>query len=274
MMLHCRISRLVRQGAGAAWLVSSSLHRRWRARRRAPEGVCILVVGSLRAGGSGKTDWVDWIASRHPGLAILVHPTGDEDVFLETRHPGRVFRHRDLVRAAELARDAGFHAAVADGGFQDPALDRHPAILLGSMRVPMERLHPFGPYRQRKPSRSVQLALREEVDWSWEFALDLAPGTEVLVAASVARDERVVAALERMGFRVAARLPTFDHRPFPLRAGRDLEAYHPGVPWVVTAKDAAAGRHAVLKSPCHVLRRVLVVPDDTAASVDALLPPF
>lgn len=245
----------------------------WRARRCAPEGVDILVVGSLRAGGSGKTDWVDWIAARHSGLAILVHPTGDEDVFLETRHPGRVFRHRDLVRAAELARDAGFHAAVADGGAQDPALDRHPALFLGDTRVPLERLHPFGPYRQMRPSRPVQLALREGADWSWEFALDLAPGADVLVAASVARGEGVAEALERMGLRVAARLPTSDHRPFPVRAARALERIHPGAPWVVTAKDVAAGRHAALGSTCHVLRRVLAVPAGTAASVDALVPP-
>jgi len=271
MMTYYRIPRSARQVAGGIWCLASALHRRWRARRRSFRSADILVVGSLRAGGSGKTDWVDWIASRHPELAILVHPTGDEDAWLERRHPGKIFRHRDLVDAARDARDAGFRCAVSDGGLQDPALDRNPALLLGERRAPLEQLHPFGPFREMHPARSVDLAL-QEADWSWRFAIDLPRGSNVLVAASVARSGKVAEDLGRMGYRVVARLPARDHRSFSRRAVRNLEQAHPGVPWVITEKDAAAGRHGIFRSPCHVFHRALVVPDAVASSVDALVP--
>lgn len=230
-----------------------------------------MVVGSLRAGGSGKTDWVDWIAARDPSRAILVHPTGDEDAWLESRHPGRVFRHRSFARAWESARQAGFAKAVCDGGLQDPALDGCPAILLGPARVELEDLHPFGPFRQRRPSRCLDLHLAEGEGWSWNRALDLPPGAEVLSGASVARTEIVVTDLSSLGVEVKAVLPTRDHAPFREDLVRALEARHPGAVWVVTAKDAARGELARLRAPVSILHRSLDVSAPLAARLDALL---
>lgn len=229
------------------------------------------MVGSLRAGGTGKTDWVDWIAARDPSRAILVHPTGDEDTWLGSRHPGRVFRDRSFARAWESARQAGFAKAVCDGGLQDPALDGCPAILLGPARAGLEDLHPFGPFRQRRPSRSLDLHVAEGDRWSWNRALDLPPGAEVLLGASVARTEIVITDLRSLGVDVKEVLPTRDHAPFREDLVRALEARHPGAVWVVTAKDAARGELARLRSPVAILRRTLEVSPSLASRLDALL---
>jgi tetraacyldisaccharide-1-P 4'-kinase len=231
----------------------------------------VVVVGSLRAGGSGKTDWVDWIAARDPARAVLVHPTGDEDAWLGSRHPGRVFPDRSFAQAWEKAKVAGYTKAVCDGGLQDPALDVCPAILLGPARAALEDLHPFGPFRQGRPSRSVDLHPTEGEDWSWRCELDLPPGTGVLLGASVAQTEIVINDLVALGMVVKAVLPTRDHAPFREDLVRALEARHPGAVWVVTAKDAARGELDGLRAPVAILRRTLEVSAPLAARLDAFL---
>lgn len=271
-MTHSPILKSVRQVAGSTWLLATRVHRVWRSRRRPRQAPPILVVGSLRAGGSGKTDWVDWIARRHPELAILVHPTGDEDHLLETRHPGRVFRDTDLLRAWESASRCGFRAAVSDGGLQDPALDGSPAILLGEEFAPRADLHPFGPFRQRRPVRTVQLALREGRGWDWIRDIDIEAGTRVLVAAGVAKTDSVIDDLRSLGIEVAAALPVRDHARFRPSDIRRLERVHGRLPWVVTAKDEARGDVHSFDHPVHVLHRELVVSPSVARSVDLLIP--
>lgn len=274
MMMQYPIPRPIRQGGAAVWIGLSALHRWWRVARLPGEIAApgeLLVVGSLRSGGTGKTDWVDWIAARDPSRAILAHPTGDEDAWLESRHRGRVFRDRSFPRAWARARKAGFARAVCDGGLQDPALDRCPAILLGSAKASLEELHPFGPFRQRRAARSVDLHLEEGDGWSWRCELDLTPGAEVLLGASVAQTEIVITDLRSLGAIVKAVLPTRDHAPFREDLVRALEARHPGAVWVVTAKDAARGELARLRAPVAVLRRTLEVSPSLAARLDALL---
>jgi len=117
------------------------------------------VVGSLRSGGTCKTDLVAWIAHQHPALAILAHPTGDEDVLLRERFPGRVFVHRDFLVAWEEARRAGFAAALCDGGLQDPALDTCPALCVDLPGTPVgvRDLLPLGRFRELSPNPRTTL---------------------------------------------------------------------------------------------------------------------
>lgn len=271
-MTHSPIFHSVRQVAGSTWFLATSVHRAWRSRRRPHQSLPILVVGSLRGGGSGKTDWVDWIARRHPELAILVHPTGDEDRLLESRHPGRVFRDTDLLRAWWNASRSGFLAAVSDGGLQDPALDASPAVLLGEETAPWAELHPFGPFRQRKPSRPVQLVLREGRGWDWISHIDLPAGERVLVAAGIAKTFSVQDDLSSLGIEVAAALPSKDHGRFRRCDIDSLERIHGALPWVVTTKDEARGDADVFGRPVHVLHRELVVSPSIARTVDLLIP--
>jgi len=230
----------------------------------------VLVVGSLRAGGSGKTDWVAWIARRHPDCAVLVHPTGDEDRLLEDRFPGRVFVARDLLRAWKAASAAGFARAVSDGGLQDPALDGCPALLLGPDRVALDELHPCGPFRQREPSRPIQLRIGDR-GWRWRVQADLPRGAKALAGAGVSRTEIVIDDLRALGVEPVAVLRPGDHRAFPRREVERLERDHRGLPWVITAKDLARGEGSRLRPPVHVLRRELDVDPELASGIDALM---
>jgi len=221
----------------------------------------VVVVGSLRSGGTGKTDLAAWIAQRHPDLAILAHPTGDEDQLLSARFPGRVFVHRDLLVAWNNACDAGFCAAVSDGGLQDPALDGCPAICVDLDFSPgASDLLPFGRHRELSPRPRTDL-LRISLHQHLSPRLDetsLPPrGTHVVAACSIARPERFFQDLEQAGMILAERVAFGDHRPFDAGVATDTLARQPGLPWVITEKDAARGEPRSIKSPTWTARRIL-----------------
>lgn len=225
-----------------AWLFCAGAHRAWRTRRRPEFPPPLLVVGSLRAGGSCKTDLVAWIADRHPHLALLAHPTGDEDLMLSRRFPGRVFAHRDWLKAWEKAAAAGFAAGVCDGGMQDPALDGCPALSLAHPEGPrgISDLLPFGSFRALRPfprAKERTLLLGTDLRAGLDPADIPAPGTVVRAACAVARPDVFFRELESAGLRLAERVALPDHARFPAALlGRMAGENHP---WLVTAKDAA-----------------------------------
>jgi len=232
------------------------------------------VVGSLRAGGSLKTDLVSWIADRYPSLAVLVHPTGDEDAMLEARFPGRVFRHRDWLEAWKAAKCAGFAAAVCDGGLQDPALDGCPAVRLVHPEGPLDArdLLPFGPYRALKPmprSRERALTVGAEVSGRLDPRDLPPPGTRVHVACAVARPEIFFRELEEVGLRVEERAALADHARFPAALTRRMET--DPIPWLVTEKDAFRQK---LPSVAKVIRRSLVLSAAAVEAIDRMVSPL
>lgn len=155
-----------------AYAAGSSLHRRIFLRPRLPvPALPLIVLGSLRAGGAGKTavalELARRLAARGKRVGILAYrirgkedlevaPTSDwressdEAVLLARRSGARVFATRD--RAAlwkRLDRTGEFDILIADDGLMD-------ARLAGAFRValirPGERpglpdLLPAGPYR-------------------------------------------------------------------------------------------------------------------------------
>lgn len=224
------------------WRRISRFHRKRRALRRVFPSPPVLVVGSARSGGTCKTDLVAWIAERFPHLAILCHPTGDEDRWFQERFPGRVFVHRDWLRAWEAARAAGFSRAVSDGGLQDPALDDCPALRLDVEPPPAgwRDLHPWGPWREFPWASREARAVSVERELRPGLLLAGAiPGKELRAACSLARPEVFFAQLEESGVRLLERVALRDHRRFP-GGLRERLASDPGG-WVVSAKDAARG---------------------------------
>lgn len=220
------------------------------------------MVGSLRSGGTCKTDLVAWIAHRHPSLAILAHPTGDEDIFLQQRFPGRVFVHRDFLVAWEMARQAGFAAGVSDGGLQDPALDHCPAICLDLPRPPIRfrDLLPTGRYRELSPTPRTSLhRIRLDRDLDPRIRQDSLPppGTRVVAATSIARPDGFFVDLERHGLVVVERLGFADHARFCRKTVDRAMSRHPGIPWLVTAKDAARGELVILPTGSVAVERRL-----------------
>jgi tetraacyldisaccharide-1-P 4'-kinase len=184
---------------------------------------------------------VSWIAERYLGLAVLVHPTGDEDGMLDARFPGRVFCHRDWLEAWNRAERAGFVAGVCDGGLQDPALDACPALRLVHPEGPRDArdLLPFGAYRALEPfARIREREVTVGIDLSGRLDPgDLAvPGTRVCAACAVARPEIFFRELEDAGLHLVEKVAFADHARFPGWLLRRMEAG--STPWMVTEKDS------------------------------------
>lgn len=217
-----------------------------------------------------------WIAARHPHLAILAHPTGDEDRWLRERFGSRVFPAGDWLRAWGEARGAGYAAAVCDGGLQDPALEGCPAVCLElDARVPgWADLLPFGRYRERKPRpRATLLRLR----WGREIAVALDPaslppsGTEIVAACSIARPEAFFDDLRSHGLVAREELAFGDHHRFDTATLERAAARFPGATWVVTEKDRArAGQD--LPPGAFAARRILSIPPAIVDQIDAMVP--
>jgi tetraacyldisaccharide-1-P 4'-kinase len=228
-------------------------------------------VGSLRAGGSLKTDLVSWIAKRYPSVAVLVHPTGDEERMLDSRFPGRVFCHRDWLEAWNAAKRAGFAVGVSDGGLQDPALDGCPALRLVHPEGPRDTrdLLPFGAYRALKPSaRLHERAITVGLDLSGGLdPRDLPPsGTRVGAACAVARPEIFFRELESAGLHLVERVALADHARFPRSLVRRMEAG--SLPWVVTEKDWFRQK---LPSQVRPIHRSVVLSAEAVEAVDDML---
>lgn len=224
------------------WRIAAAVHRYFRARRRSQVSPPLLVVGSARAGGACKTDLVDWIAKAHPHLAILCHATGDEDLWLQRRHPGRVFVHRDWLKAWKLAQAAGFSAAVCDGGLQDPALDRCPALRLDVEPIPQswKDFHPWGPWREDPRNSRPAMGVWVSRDLHPSLHLDEPfRGETRRAACAVARPHVFFADLQSDGVELVERVALRDHARFPRRLVQRM-AVKPQE-WVVTEKDAARG---------------------------------
>lgn len=218
-----------------------------------------------------KTDLAAWIADRHPRLALLAHPTGDEDRMLRERYPGRVFVHRDFLAAWEEARGRGFPAAVCDGGLQDPALGECPAVRIEHPGMPRTAadLLPFGRYRAlvaRPRAEEIVLELGTDLRRELDPGSLPPPSTSVRAACSVARPEAFAESLRDAGLEVAELRAFGDHARFPAslleRMRRD-----PGA-WVVTAKDAS---RQDLPTGVHVARGRIVLSDAARAGVEGLM---
>lgn len=237
--------------AGSIYCFLAGLHRRWRGRNPA-KSLPILVIGSLRAGGGGKTPVTAWFAERLPEAAILVHPTPDEQALLEVRFPGRVFAAHSFPQAWKRAQAAGFSCAVADGGYQDPRLGGGVRLLLWD-EIPasrVEQLHPYGPWRElgTAAERADLLLVRSGLacvvpqtrSWSYRW-MGSAPrglGSEpVLLACGVGNPERVRFDLEGLGVKIQAEHVISDHGAFDPKEIARMELCFPDSPWVGTEKD-------------------------------------
>ncbi|MBK9577175.1 MAG: tetraacyldisaccharide 4'-kinase [Fibrobacterota bacterium] len=225
-----------------SWRRISGAHRALRSLRRPQLSPPLLVVGSARSGGTCKTDLVSWIAGEYTHLAVLCHGTGDEDRWLAARHPGRVFVHRDWLKAWRMAQVAGFCAAVCDGGLQDPALDGCPALRLDVEPAPASwrDVHPWGPWREPPGQSRQATAVSVERDLRPRLGLEgEVPSAGLRAACAVARPDVFFADLEALGVRLLERVAFRDHAGFS-RDVLERMAREPSA-WVVTEKDAARG---------------------------------
>lgn len=182
------------------YAAAAALHRAWML-AGAPSGrprTPLVVIGSLRAGGSGKTPVAEAMARHYAGqglrVALLAYRLGPgrtnpsdpdlQEVFPDSawRHFSdeavllasaldpigvRVFAVRDRARAWR-SLDGDFDLVLSDDGFQDPRLRGAFRILL---RRPGEDpglfdLLPAGPFRRtRRAAAGADLVLRGPLPW-------------------------------------------------------------------------------------------------------------
>lgn len=195
------------------WL-GARVHGAWM-RVSAPSGadfrpaIPLVVVGALRAGGSGKTAVTLELArqgrARGWNVAVLAYRLGrgggilseveadgdwregsDEACMLRRLSGARVFVTRDRARAwraLHVLRDAGgarpFDLILSDDGFQDPRLDGAFRLLLAApgVRPALWDLLPAGPYRETwSARRRADLILAGPHDFSDGPRVSEAPG--------------------------------------------------------------------------------------------------
>lgn len=237
--------------AGSIYCLLAALHRCWRG-RKSPKSLPILVIGSLRAGGGGKTPVVAWFAERLSDAAILVHPTPDEQRLLEERFPGRVFAAGSFPEAWKRAQAAGFSRAVSDGGYQDPRLDGGLRLLLLDEIPPAgkDRLLPCGPWREGRPAakRADLLMIRNGLAWgetsatTWSYRWDTRlpqdfAAREALLACGVGNPGRVRSDLADLGVTILAEHVVSDHGAFDPQEIARLERRFAQARWLGTEKD-------------------------------------
>ncbi|MBL8920851.1 MAG: tetraacyldisaccharide 4'-kinase [Myxococcaceae bacterium] len=237
------------------------------------EGLQVVSVGNLVAGGSGKTPLVIFLArwataagkrvavlsrgyGRRSSAPLRVDPaalpdeleSGDEPRLIARSARVPVYLDADRVRAARRARDEGFEVVLLDDGFQHRRLARDVDLLIHVPEASGAVL-PLGPCREGQSARR-----RATVVWNGPASVDPrgglvvsglrgAPslsGEAVVALTGIARPARFVTSLERLGARVELHVAFSDHHRFTTRELDRVraEAGRRSARIVTTEKDA------------------------------------
>jgi len=255
----------------------------------------VLSVGSITAGGAGKTPLVRWLVeylqehvpvivlSRGYGRSargsVLWHAgdplpdpavIGDEPAMLaRSLRNGSVAvgsNRRELLRSLDQAHVPGI--AILDDGFQHWPIHRDLDLVLltaetfsSSLLPAGNRREPLGALRRADLLLSYEpgvldaadrylggrggvggaLELRTEGVYALDTGERIELGGDVVLVTGIARPERVVTAVERMGLRVAEHLIYRDHVRYTPSMVREIERRRRerGGGWIVTTeKDA------------------------------------
>lgn len=268
-----RLRRAVLGPLAWAYGAAAALHRAAFLRPRFPDRAGwppLLVIGSLRAGGAGKTAVTLELARllRGEGLRVgilayrvgrsregdraplaEVFPDGDwressdEAVLLARESGARVFVTRDRERAWRgLALAGGFDILLSDDGIMDARLaGAFRAILAGTDENPSRTsLLPAGPYRLPASALArADLVLRAGRDFAREILPppEPEPGRAYWVLCGLGNPEAFVRALEAAGIRVAGVSAGPDHGLPDLARARE-DAARAGVDrFLCSAKD-------------------------------------
>jgi tetraacyldisaccharide 4'-kinase len=197
-------------------------------------------VGSLLAGGAGKTPTVACIAKKlhNKGVkfAILAKATGDEDEWLRAQGY-EVFCGDRLRLCQEL--DGKYDVLLSDDGLEDKRLAHAEWILLdNSERAEGIRdLIPCGPCRSlRKDHPDIGQTWVVGRDIVFETEVQCRPDRRIVALCGIARPERFFAALQKKGIPLQKTIALPDH--FKKVNSKVKELLAQGYDVVVTEKDA------------------------------------
>ena len=270
----------------------------------------VVSVGSLSAGGAGKTPFVILLGAllqqrgipfdvlsrgygRRSRGSLVVNPKGhpaeygDEPLLIARALQVPVIVGEDRFLAGQLAEQTlGPQLHLLDDGFQHRGLERDFDIVLLTARDLEDRLFPMG--RLREPLRSLQRAhaivLMDEMHfdappyklvWQARRGIRIADTPPRQVAfCGVARPQRFFRELREAGLEPLAEIAFPDHHLYSEDAARRLESARrqtKATGFVTTEKDAVnLGALAERLQPLHVISVKLEL-EDAETIVDAIL---
>lgn len=253
----------------------------------------LVVVGSYRTGGAGKTPFCRWLAERlaqqGQKVAILCHSYAYDEAEMLRRHFAdnpqvQVFKTSNRYRTAQELDAAGqFHTLLCDDGFEDSRLVKAKSLVLLWESAPtrIRELWPLGNSRSLRQDHGATLELQcagntPEVRFELQGFLNKnrkLPGTplgpspnyrQVNIICGIGDYGRFARDIQDKKIPVHRTIPRPDHdRNFAETLARELEA-HPGEDFVITEKDAARVPEALTRKDQVFIATQQVILDESA----------
>ncbi len=260
----------------SGWVIYELLYRLGVKKPLRPHSP-VVCVGNLIAGGAGKTPVTVFVAktlatidrkvvvsvngygsprqdNAHaaPSGPLDAREWGDEAALMREKLPDvPLIVGRDRVRAAQICRDLHPEAVLLlDDGYQHLPLHKDVTILLDPDDIDNRWCMPSGPYREPRGTGRLRASTVVPGQFTMSapmLSLCTPEGETVSVEGAVnalcavARPERFIDTLERLGHKVANEKLLPDHDD--LRAKRLFVGLDPTLPLVVTEKDWMKLKH-------------------------------
>ena len=298
--------------AEAAYRLGIALRNRAYERGLLPRttaGLPVISVGNIAVGGTGKTPFTSWLATRlaqrgekpaivHGGYAL------DEPALHRAWTPHvPVLVDRDRVRAAERARAGGATVLILDDAFQHRRLRRDLDLVLVSVErwSAAARLLPRGPWREpaaaldragmivcvrrtavetesqqlahalhRLTSRPVVRVHLSATHWLRDGAPARPSGGPALAAIGLADPALFIANARAAGAHITSELLFADHHEYDAADAAHIQGAAAGRPVVTSAKDWVKLRQWLDPAQCLVLVQELIV-EEGESLLDAAL---
>ena len=225
----------------------------------------LIVVGSFRTGGAGKTPFCIWLcnhlAAQGKAVALLAHEYAfDEVAMLRQKFANnvriQVFATRNRYRLAhELDRSQKFECIVCDDGFEDSRLVGAITILLQWEPLPtkISELWPYGKMRSLAKdhdldSPMVRILRCDDGNPAVKFVVDkvlhYATGEKINrkkanVACGLGNPERFCKDLQNFGIEIERKFFFKDHSKSFAAQFEQILQKNPQDAFVISEKDAA-----------------------------------
>jgi len=207
----------------------------------------LLGIGSLLAGGAGKTPyaafWAQKLKSQGLSIAILCKNTGDENLWY-AKKGFEVFTGNRFELCKKL--DGKYNVLISDDGLEDRRLSHAFWVCLtwGEQAESLKDIIPHGNCRSLwKDHPEIGCVKTCAMDWEerakdadiiFSMNLSLPKNSEIAAIAGIARSQRFFAGLER-NYRVVKKIDCPDHFDISKKVEQTLKM---GLPVVITEKNA------------------------------------
>lgn len=248
------------------------LHHALRLRPGAPlQNSKLIVVGSFRTGGAGKTPFCIWLCEHYAAqgkrIALLAHKYAFDEIAMLKRHFAnstniKIFATRNRYRLAhELDDSRKFDTIICDDGFEDSRLVKATTFILSWEPAPtkISELWPCGKMRslvkdhsKDKTATTITLncngdnpGIQFVVDKVSHIATDTdirnstADSLKANIVCGIGDPERFCKDLQNFGIEINRTYFFKDHSKTFSREFEQILQKHPQEKFVISEKDAA-----------------------------------